>query len=131
MDVNTKDSNGNTALIRAAREGNLEEVSRQLEKKAINAQNHGRSTALHEAAEEGHWAVAQLLLKTGADVSLQTTKGETVLHKAFLAKDKVYVAGLQLLFDKGIDTKSRDKYRTTALHIASRRGQAAALRFPT
>jgi uncharacterized protein len=100
---------------------------RLLEKGAINAQNHDGSTALHRAAEQWHWEVVQLLLEKGADVSLRTTKGETVLHKAFLAKDEVHVAGLQLLFDKGIDANSRAKYGTTALHISSRRGQAAAL----
>jgi ankyrin repeat protein len=50
------------------------------------------------AAEQGYWEVVQLLLEKGADVSLRTTKGETVLHKAFLAKDEVHVTDLQLLF---------------------------------
>jgi ankyrin repeat protein len=73
---------------------------------------------LHQAAEQGHWKVAQLLVEKGADVSLQTTEGETVLHKAFQANDKVSVTELQLLFDKGVNTKSQAKYRTTALYIA-------------
>lgn len=71
-------------LYSAAREGDVEEVRKLLEKGADVGYTAGpqRWTALHLAAHSGHAEIAQLLIDGGADLAAQESKGWTALHLA-------------------------------------------------
>jgi ankyrin repeat protein len=59
-------------------------VIRLLLKKEINtnAKDKNGSTALHDAARNGHITVMLLLLKKRANINTRNGKGETALHEA-------------------------------------------------
>ena len=103
-----KDAEGLTALCWAACRGD-EAVVRLLLRHKFNF-----STALHQAAEWGHEAMARRLLEHGADINKKDGKGMTALHKAVTRPDEV-VTRLLLEFKADIDAKTH--YEETALHL--------------
>ena len=65
-------------LLRAARDGNLQEVERLLAQGTdVNAQDDQRRTPLHLAAEAGHRAVVEALIEAGADANATDFNGHT------------------------------------------------------
>lgn len=77
-DVNAKDNNGATALIRSAWEGDYELAELLLKHGAdVNARNNDGCTALMFAAFDGHPKVAELLIAYGADKNLRDKNGST------------------------------------------------------
>ena len=69
--VDTTDSEGNTLLILAAREGHGELVDFLVRNRAkLNARNAAGDTALRLAAFRGHQRVVELLLAGGAAVNM-------------------------------------------------------------
>jgi ankyrin repeat protein len=82
-EVNAVDSNGWTALHRAADAGHDESVQLLLERGAnVNARTPDGQTALHRAAIKGHDDTVRVLLAGNADVHARTTSGATVLMLA-------------------------------------------------
>jgi ankyrin repeat protein len=80
-----KDMNrgGMSALLFAAREGNVESVRVLLEAGAdIDFTDPDGTTALILALMNGHWDTAQLLIESGADVNLWDWWGQTPLYMA-------------------------------------------------
>ncbi len=76
------------AVHAAAANGNLNILRHLLERGAnANAQQQNRLTPLHTAADSNHAAMAQLLLKYGADPTLANDSGQT---PADIAKAKGY-----------------------------------------
>ena len=78
------DANGETALMRASRDGNSEVVGQLLAKGAdvqAREKKHGL-TALIYATHEGHSEVVGQLLAKGADVQAQDKNGKTALMLA-------------------------------------------------
>jgi ankyrin repeat protein len=68
----------NEKLIKAAKEGRLEEVTRLLDRGAdINAKDKDGDTAIIGAAFWGHLDVVTLLLEKGADINAKNKDGET------------------------------------------------------
>lgn len=141
-----------TALHWAA-EGNYEPVVRLLLKKgasanAVNGYGHavllsalGSCSTEHshepmmldgvrEITERTRKPVVELLLENGAETSVKTKKGETVLHYAiqYSWKRPAEVAVVQLLLEKEIDITARDSLGTTALSKATVRNNEAAVR---
>jgi ankyrin repeat protein len=86
----------------------------------LNIQNKEYGfTALHSAATYGRYRIVKLLLEKGANLHIQTYRGETALHKA-IQNEKYKVA--KLLIEKGSDINAVDSYGKTPLHYAVQRG---------
>ena len=75
---------GDSALLDAAKKGNLSRVQKLLTKDNINCRDsQGRnSTPLHLAAGYNNLEVAEFLLENGADVNAQDKGGLIPLHNA-------------------------------------------------
>lgn len=84
MDINVKDSDGNTALIFSSKEGWEDIVSFLLEKGAnINEANSEGETALIKAVQNGNLKIVKTLLeKHKAKVNIKDKKGKTALTYA-------------------------------------------------
>ncbi|KDO18700.1 TKL protein kinase [Saprolegnia parasitica CBS 223.65] len=84
VDPNFRDGDGDTPLIRAARDNYLEVVRLLLAANAdVNATNYDGATALHVAAANGYEAIAQLLLAKTASLSIYSDhRGNLPLHLA-------------------------------------------------
>ena len=82
-DVNSRDSEGQTALNQATLGGQVETVAFLLEKGAqVNVRDDKGNTALHTAAFLGRLELAQLLVEQGANVNLKNDEEETPLDTA-------------------------------------------------
>mmetsp|Transcript_27986 Transcript_27986/g.60628 ORF Transcript_27986/g.60628 Transcript_27986/m.60628 type:complete len:163 (+) Transcript_27986:1-489(+) len=80
LDVNWKDQNQWTPLLKASREGKLSTATALLKHRAeINAQDEDGNTALMQASIYNHVDVIKLLLEEMADVTVQNTMGKTAL----------------------------------------------------
>jgi ankyrin repeat protein len=82
--LDTRDTDGSTALHCATWKGHLEVVKFLLKAGAdVHAQNsndHWGTTPLHAAAHANQTAIVQLLIDTGADVNAKDMNGKTPLH---------------------------------------------------
>jgi ankyrin repeat protein len=117
VDVNVKNSSGETSLLCAARAGNAELSKALIESGAdLNAQLLvvGRS-ALMEAAGKGHADIVRLLIEAGADVNANDWVGTTALMEAVASGSKEAVDDL---LGAGADTNAKHKDGRTALFIA-------------
>lgn len=89
----------------------------------IHERNAGR-TLLHEAAACGNLEMVRLLLLHGADANVQTAGGHTPIYclaNQYGGQDGGSV--VHALLQSGADVNACDgKSRTTALHMAARRG---------
>jgi ankyrin repeat protein len=80
--LDQEDEEGETALLEAAEEGQLEAVELLLKLGAdINHQDQEGETALMEAAEEGKIEVVTLLLRKGASLGCLDRNGLTVAQR--------------------------------------------------
>ena len=113
MNVNAKDNDGNTALMRASADDNFEVVTLLIEKGAdVNANDNDGYTVLMFASSKGNLELATLLIKKGADVNASNNAGETPLMLASLSSDFDMA---QLLIKKGADVSVKSNMGNTAL----------------
>lgn len=120
VDVNTKKEppTERTALIVAARRGNLETVEALLEHGA-DTEAPDMSTGwrpLHWAARLGHLSVVKLLLDSGAEIDAQMSRS---LDTTILLAAKHYeFDALEILLDRGanLDLAGKDN-RTVLFHV--------------
>ena len=83
IDVDMKDEDGFTALIRASVDGFTEIVDKLLEKGAdVDAKDNDDNTALIWASWSGHTEIVAMLLDAEADVNAQGDDGYTALYWA-------------------------------------------------
>lgn len=81
--VDTPDSDGETALMKAADEGLSGTVSLLIKHGAnVNHRDEDGETPLMFAADEGHTRVVEILIKAGADVNAVNKDGESALMMA-------------------------------------------------
>ena len=89
LDINFKDEDDDTLLIKACRHSSENIGKFLIENKAdINAKNKNGITPLIWVAYRNNTILTNLLLSNGADVNLQDNKGRTALMWAVYAKDK-------------------------------------------
>jgi ankyrin repeat protein len=121
-DPNRSDRDGMSPLLRAVTQAAQPAVELLLAHKADP--NVGRPqygwTPLHEAAQQGNKAIAQVLLKAGADVNPQLTDGYTPLHIAVYRKQREVA---ELLLANRADPNAKNKDGQTPLHFAVLNGQ--------
>jgi ankyrin repeat protein len=105
-------------LLKAAMYGDEVRVQEILAGGAdVNAKDVSKgNTALHAAAEHGHFNVSRLLVESGARVDMANEDGYTPLHKAAAMGDYDTSA---LLVEKGADVKARTSVGDTPLHFAA------------
>ncbi|MCH2461469.1 MAG: ankyrin repeat domain-containing protein, partial [Gemmatimonadetes bacterium] len=112
-------------LIEASRSGDLNAVQEMIARGANVDEARGDGiTALHAAAERGHWNVTEYLLEAGATADLETRIGSyTPLH---LAARSAHLEVVEQLLAAGADPNSvTTNSGVTPLHLA-----AAAIKGP-
>lgn len=78
LDINMRSEDGDTLLIRAARNGDEEKIAMLLKRGAdVNARDRYGDTVLHEAVVCGDAEVVRLLLEAGADPKATDNDGYT------------------------------------------------------
>ena len=142
--IDARDSDGNTALLYAARHAvrgaQFEALAALVARRAaVNLTNRRGETALILSATQFIPDAVHLLLEHHADIDAKTNEGRTALMRAIDApKDFDNEHGIvyspkiaQLLIDSGAQVNVRDNQGNTALSLALSRGYsetAAALR---
>lgn len=109
-------------LGKAAEKGRLQAVKELLSKYPhdLESRDSDGFTPLHEAAYNGHPAVAECLVVSGADEKARSNTGWTPLH---MAARQGYADIVSLLLEHGAEVNDRDnKWGTTPLHEACVRG---------
>src|SRR5437879_702316 len=116
-----------TDLPDAARKGNKAAVRSLLQKKAdVNAVQSDGATALHWAVRLDDLETAELLIRSGANVSVATRAGATPLELAAINGNG---AMIERLIKAGADPNAQlTKYGDTVLMMAARTGKPDAIR---
>jgi hypothetical protein len=116
-DLNQLGHNGDTALMKATREGVYTVVKELIDAGAdINARNNDRNNALWFACFGDHYDLINLLLAAKIDIDNQNDNGATVLMYAASA-GKTEVVKLLLQHNPNLNLKNLDDYK--AIDFAS------------
>jgi len=130
-DAGMSDGDGRTVLMHAVASGHLDLVNLILQNREgrhpilkfppldVNQQDSTGSTALHVAAQEGHWQLIPSLVLAGANKAAKDNDGCTALH-ACAMEDEVLSAAT--LLDIGLDANIGDNQGWTALMHAAWKG---------
>jgi ankyrin repeat protein len=124
-DVNSRERDMATPLLRAVLEGNKEIVAFLLTKGAdVEVTDSWPSgTPLYYAAEKGHEEIAGLLITKGADVNTKKTDspvGDTPLHAATRTG---HTEIAELLIDGGTDVNAKNNEDKTPIEVVRRRNR--------
>jgi Ankyrin repeats (3 copies) len=118
-DVNLSDGEGVTALIRAARGGDIHIARLLIENGAdVNAKNSGGESALHIAAQLGNTGYMKTLIDAKADLNSQDQKGETPL---MVGASRIEV--VKVLVEAGASPNITDISGLTALQKAQKKAE--------
>jgi hypothetical protein len=116
LDINSKDKDGQTALMIATMYNYVDTLKKLLKNGAdINAKNNVGMSALMIATKENDYNIVYLLLKNGADINAKDNDGKTAI---MFATEKRYIPILKLLLKNGADINAKDNDGKTALMIA-------------
>ncbi|XP_063382703.1 tonsoku-like protein [Cydia fagiglandana] len=114
--VNKVNEKGESLLQRACISGNKFMLQRLIaQKHPVNVRDFAGWTPLHEAAINGHYEIAQILIDHGAvinDRGTNESKGQTPLHDAAC---NGYMDVMQLLLDRGAIPSIKNDLGHTAL----------------
>jgi Raf kinase inhibitor-like YbhB/YbcL family protein len=123
-DVNAKDKDGVTLLMRAASAGRTDMVQLLLSKGAdVNATTTGGVNALMMACVGGYAEAAASLISAKADVRAADNQGRTALMAAASSGSR---AAIEALLTAGADVAAKDASGGTALTYAAAEGHAEA-----
>lgn len=126
--VNIQDNKGDTALIKASKVGLIYTVESLSKFSDLNIQDNKGNTALMIALENGKVAVAEMLIKAGANPNIANQLGETpIMMAASLGKEG---AGLvKLLVAKGADIHQKSAENVTVLMYAAQGGDLETVKY--
>lgn len=117
-DLEARDQQGFTPLIRAAQQGNLPVLAALITRQADpNAKTHDGWSALYLASRAGEYRVAKILLDQEADPNARCDCNMTPLHQAVRSGDDRLVT---LLLERGAEVNAKVGGKT-ALHVAQDR----------
>jgi ankyrin repeat protein len=121
------DEDGDTPLIQASIEGHAEIFALLLPRADPARQGEFRYSPLHWAAQNGHYAIVQMLLEANpAGTTARSVHQRIPLHLAALAKHEPIVSLLLAADSKG--ARARDHRLHTPLHLAAFNGHEAVVR---
>jgi hypothetical protein len=119
---------GVTGLMRAVAARQIAEIKRELAAGAnVNAQDASGFTALMYASWLSHTEILRILLKSGADASLRSYRGQTAIMAASTGI-RFAEENIQMLVAAGADLNAQDHDGNSALMLAA--GSAFTLRLP-
>jgi len=117
LNINCKDSYGNSPLTSASQRGKTDVVKLLLEMKAnVDIKDDRGWTPLHWASNNDLEEVLQLLLEKNSDLNIQDIKGATPLH---YASEKGKFTAAKILLLKGANPNIQDNKGLTPLHRSS------------
>lgn len=116
-----RDDYGNTPLHRACQSQQIEMVRTLLQSNDIqvDAENDCGKTPLMSAIISGNLAIAELLIRAGADVNIDYNDGISMLHLAAYSNN--YYIG-KLLIENGVDVNIKASNGSTPLILAAQKG---------
>ncbi|XP_063445933.1 uncharacterized protein LOC134725749 isoform X47 [Mytilus trossulus] len=122
-----EEGDGNNSFLRAARDGNLEDVLEYLKGSTdINTSNSNGLNALHLTSKEGHIKIVEELLSRGANIEAATKKGNTALHIASLAGHLNIVS---LLVENKAKVNVQAQFGFTPLYMAAQEGHSEVVKY--
>ena len=126
IDINMKDSEGNTALHLASRNGYSTCVSYLISKGAsVNEINKDKRTPLFLAIQNAPEELIYNLIHAGADVNAEDRRGITPIFTAAVeGRDTL----IPILVNNGANVDARNRFYQTPLMIAGKAGNAATVR---
>ena len=125
-DVNARNSDGETPLLAAARQGDADIAQLLLRYGAdVNALDKNHVSPLLVAARQGHAAIVKPLLDHGADVNALDKNHVSPL---LVAARQGHAAIVKPLLDHGADVNALDKNHVSPLLVAARQGHAAIVK---
>lgn len=127
MNVDSRDKNGATALIRAAENGHIEVIKLLLSRNADkNASDNNGYTALMAATEGSHPVAVSALVSAGANLDARTPKWG--ISALMMACSKGDMSSVDALLKGGADVNGTDKNGYTALMLVAEKGDMAAVK---
>lgn len=131
IDVNSQQSNLETALFYAARDGFLDMVKFIVTNggggKNLEHKNKNNDTPLLEAALFNHLDIVKYLVEQGGDINTVNTWGWSLLHVSALRGNYEIV---KYLIGKGIShVTSKDNQGDTPLHFAASKGHLDVVKY--
>ena len=119
--IDAIDKDGDTVLLRAARDNQLGLVKDLVEKHAdVNIPDLGGRTALHLAVCNNNLEMIKFLVQHGSDINKANNRGRTALHFAIILGCNPRIVAY--LVEQGIDINKRDNYDNTARNTAFYQG---------
>uniref|UniRef100_G3MKE4 Uncharacterized protein n=1 Tax=Amblyomma maculatum TaxID=34609 RepID=G3MKE4_AMBMU len=106
-------------LLESARNGETEEVRQLMTSGAPFTTDWLGTSPLHMAAQNGHVATAEVLLRAGISRDARTKVDRTPLH---VAAQEGHLEVVELLLKHSADIEAKDMLRMTPLHWAVERG---------
>lgn len=127
VDLNSRDEDGNHALLLALREGSLKVAGFLLEQPLVEveARNRRGESPLMMAALKGHLDMARRLIARKAEVN---KPGWAPLHYAAAQTEPVSVEMVRLLLEHHAYIDAESPNRTTPLMMAARYGHPAVVK---
>lgn len=125
FDIDDESSYGNTALTRAASQGETSAVKLLLQSGAcVNASDRSFNTAIIHAVSEGHTETVKVLIEAGADVNWKNELGMCALLYAVSRASPEIV---RMLLDAGASADATGYSGGTVFHIAAAQGNAEVM----
>lgn len=112
----TAQSKADHLIHMIATDGEAALLEEQLEDTDVNAVTSTNETLLHEAAEHGHLSIIELLIRKGATLDLQDSKGHTALHRA---ASRGHTNKVSALIQAGAPIYTLDLQGKTPVHLAA------------